>query len=163
MKSLNQLYKESGSTAKFKDWVSKGQDIFNQQKAKGMLPEATPFEWWAEEVGKYNCIGADGGKLNITDPLTPPTASSGTTTATAPKVDWAALFNNAKDIWTAAAPLINKPSTSSAVTPTPSGSYTPPKSTTILGMKPGVFVAVSGVFVLLVGVGIYAIVKSSKK
>jgi hypothetical protein len=155
MKSLNQLHKECGTTASFKDWVTKGQEIFNDQKAAGVIPENTTFEWWANKVSEST--------LNVTGQP----ATETTTTTTAQKIDWANVFNSAKEVFTAAQPIVEQIKTGSTTSKTNTNlpgqpGVDPKPKTTILGMSVPVFATVTGVTVLLIGIGIWAIVRKNK-
>lgn len=154
MKTLNQLYKESGSKNSFKDWLQKGQFLFNQKKEEGRISPDMTFETWANAINQFE-MSADAKK-------------------TKKKIDFKKIGNVAKEAGKAgikiaagvmAAKEAAKASTETQTAPAESQTVVksePKPKKTILGLKPPVFYAVAGVTVLAVGYGVYRIIKSRK-
>jgi hypothetical protein len=147
MKSLNQLYKDSGAKATFKDWLKKGQELFNWKKAEGSIPNQVSFLEFANQVN----LNADAKtKKKFGDTTLGQVLKAGV------KVGADVISQKEAQKQAQQAQKLDTGSQSDYKLPEK-------KDNTILGMKPIVFYPVLGVVVLGAAFGIYKIVKKFTK
>lgn len=153
MKSLNQLYKESGAQCPFKAWLQKGQEIFNKKKEEGVIGENISFDQWANEVNNI--------QLNVDETGTAATSSKKKKSKfgailkdvakAGVKIAAGVMANQEKQN---AQPKVEEPVVESDPKEKP--------KKTILGLKPVVFYSITAVTILAVGFGVYKIIQSRK-
>lgn len=149
MKTLNQLYKDSGAKGSFKEWLQKGQMLYNQKKEEGRIAPDISFEMWANAINQFemNADAKKEKKKGKVGAVLKEAAKAG--------VKIAAGVMAAKEAGKAGevqAPVQQQPVVQSE----------PKPKKTILGLQPPVFYAVAGVTILAVSYGVYRIIKSKK-
>jgi hypothetical protein len=144
MRSLNQIYKESSPKMPFRDWLVKGQEIYNWKKAEGSIPNEMTFEQYANQ--KF--LNADA-KKKFGDTLVGQILKGGV------KVG-ADVIKQKEDAKANASPSGVAPTTSDYSLPAKTGN-------TVLGMKPIVFYPVMIVTLVGVGFGVWKLVKHFQK
>ena len=158
MKSLNQIYKESGAKSAFKDWLAKGQELFNWKQAEGSIPGNVTFVEFANQA----YLNADAKAKKAFGDTT-----VGQLLKSAVKVGADVITQ--KDAVKAAQAAQKAGTAAPAKTGTNTGTATDysdqtvKREKTILGMKPVVFYPVLGVTLLGVGFGVYKLVKHFSK